>query len=455
MVNPELVADPMKWIEERGIRSIRIEGTNLDGAFIGKVVSPAKFKSGLVSGFAFADVAFGLDMGATPYFGFAWPSWRGDLADIFLRLDTSTLIEWAPGRASVMGDFWGETEPISACPRSALRRVTRDLEASGYTCKVAIEVEATVFQESVYEARLKGYRDLTPLGGTSGSAYNFTKSKDWEEYLVAVSDRLDELGIDWEAWNDEAAAGQIEINIAPGDPIEVADNWARTRQVMREVANEQGRVVTFMAKWSDEWGQASHINLSLERDGANAFYDPEGPSQDMLYFLGGLMATIEGTTSFSMPWITSFRRLAEFQGPPTTTTWGINNKSTAIRAVTKHPKYSRLEYRVPGSDANIYLVLATVIGTGLAGIKGKLEPPAAYPSMAWGDPERIGRLPNSITKAVEALRSDPIIRQVMGSELVDYWAGTRIWEWWSYHNAGGNPDSPVTQWESTRYFEMS
>ncbi|MSW81743.1 MAG: glutamine synthetase [Actinobacteria bacterium] len=445
----------MEWIEERGIRTIRVEGTNLDGAYIGKVVSPAKFQSGLTSGFALADVAFGLDMGATPYYGFAWPDWRGDLADIYLRPDTSTLIEWSPGRASVIGDFWGESKPISVCPRNALRRIYEGVKDLGFTSKVAIEVEATVFQESIYEARLKGYRDLTPLGGTSGSAYNLTKSKDWEEYLFAVSDRLDELGIVWEAWNDESAVGQVEINIAPGDPITVADNWARTRQVMREVANDQGRVVTFMAKWSDEWGQASHINISLEKDGVNAFYDPEGPSQDMLHFLGGLMATIEGTTSFAMPWITSFRRMGEFQGPPTTTTWGINNKSTAIRAMVKHPKYSRLEYRVPGSDANIYLVLAAVLGTGLAGIAGQMTPPPPYTTMAWGDPGKIGRLPNTITKAIEALKADSILSNVMGSEMIDYWAGTRTWEWWNYHNAGGNPESFVTQWESDRYFELS
>src|SRR6201986_2860125 len=117
--------DVAQWLEQRDIRIVRIEGTNLEGSFIGKNVSPQKFRSGLSGGFAFADVAFGLDMSSVPQFGFAMPSWRGDLKDIFWHADLSTLIEGAPGRAAVIGDFrTADGVPISACPRSALRRLS-------------------------------------------------------------------------------------------------------------------------------------------------------------------------------------------------------------------------------------------------------------------------------------------------------------------------------------------
>jgi glutamine synthetase len=443
------------WLTERQITSIRVEGTNLEGSFIGKNVSPTKFRSGLQSGFAFADVAFGLDMGNAPHFGFAMPSWRGDLADISMRVDPSTLIEWSPGRAAVIGDFWGlDGDPISACPRNALRRMTDRLGEQGFTAKVAVEIEATVFEESIHEARKCGYRGLTPLGGNAGSAYHLAKSKDWEDYMLAVAGRLTEIDIPWEAWGDEAAAGQIEINIAPADPVAAADYWARTRQIMREVAYDLGHCVTFMAKWSDEYGQASHINVSLERDGENAFFGELGPSEVMNYFLGGVMATIPATTSFALPTITSYRRLQELEGPPTTATWGVGNKTGAVRAIVGHPKYSRLEYRVPGSDANVYLVLAAVLAGGIAGLEGKIEPPEPFDEMAWCLPPGEQKIPNTISLAAAALRADTLLGTVLDQELIDYWLGTRQWEWLQFHTAGGEPDVGLTEWESTRYFEL-
>jgi glutamine synthetase len=443
------------WLAEHDIRQVRVEGTNLEGSFIGKVVSPAKFLSGLTSGFAFADVAFGLDMSNVPQFGFAMPDWRGDLLDIYLHVDLDTLVEWGPGRASVIGDFRkADGEAISACPRATLRRITQDLAGLGYETLVAVEIEASLFEESIHEARAKGYRDLTPLGGTAGSCYHLAKSADWEQYMRAVVERLDELGIPWEAYNDEAAAGQVEFNITPADPVTTADYWARTRQVMREVAFNLGRTVTFMAKYSDEYGQASHLNVSLQRDGHNAFFAEEGPSAVMNEFIGGLMATLAPATSFALPMITSYRRLVDLDGPPTTQTWGIANKSAAVRAVVEHEKYSRIEYRTPGADSNVYLVLAAILAGGIAGMKNHLTPPPPFQDMAWCLPEGVERLPDTISKATAALRADTLLADVMGQDLIDYWAGTREWEWLQFHTAGGEPDVGLTQWESDRYFEL-
>lgn len=443
------------WLDEHNIQIVRIEGTNLEGSFIGKNVSPQKFLAALSSGFAFADVAFGLDMSNVPQFGFAMPSWRGDLKDIFWHADLTTLVEWAPGRASVIGDFRdADGEPISACPRGALRRMCDNLAERGLVGKVAVEIEATVFEESIQQARAQGYQGLTPLGGSAGSAYHLAKSKDLEDYMRAVVLRMAEVGIPWEAYSDEAAAGQVEINITPADPISTADYWARTRQLMREVAFEQGRVVTFMAKPSDEWGQASHLNLSLLRDGENVFYSEDGPSEEMNYVLGGLMATLAAATSFALPMITSYRRLVDLDGPPTTITWGISNKSAAIRAIVGHPSYSRLEYRTPGADSNVYLVLAAIFAGGIAGLEGKIEPPEPFDDMAWCLPPGIERIPSSISLAADALEEDELLTSVLGQELVDYWIGTRRWEWLQFHTAGGVPGPELSSWESHRYFEL-
>ncbi|WP_030690398.1 glutamine synthetase family protein [Streptomyces globisporus] len=439
------------------VRAVRLEATNHEGCFLGKNVAPEKFDSGRNSGFAFADLLFGLDLGNVPVFGAAYPEWRGHLDDVYLRPDPSTRVEWQPGLDSVIGDYWlKDGRPVPICPRNLVRKMVDRLASNGFSAKVAVEIEATVFEESIHEARSRGYRDLTPLGGSAGTAYHLAKSKDWVEYMNAVADRLDEVGIAWEAWSDEDAAGQIELNLAPGDPIAVCDAWARTRQIMREVAFERGHTVTFMAKPTAGYGQASHINLSLQRDGMNAFYAEDGPSKTMLHAIGGLLATIEGNTSIALPQITSYRRLVDLSGPPVTISWGISNKTTAVRAVCGHPKYSRLEYRLPGADANLYLALAGVLAGVIAGVERKIAPPEQVTDMAWCLPPGLGieRIPDTITKAAAALDADPVLREILGDEFVDYWIASRKWEWMQFHTAGGDPFAELSEWESTRYFEL-
>jgi glutamine synthetase len=358
----------------------------------------------------------------------------------------------------VIGDFWTkEGDPVSVCPRNLLRKVAAQAADLGYAVKAAVEIEATVFEESVHEARSKGYQGLTPLGGSAGSAYVLARSADWLEYMEAVEERLRSIGIAWEAWNDEAAAGQVEVNVALGDIVDVADRWARTRQVMREVAYQLGRSVTFMAKWSDAWGQASHVNISLADGDGNAFYSSEGASEVMRHFLGGVMQAMPGTTSLALPFITSYRRLQPLEGPPTTVTWGIDNKTTAIRAITGHPSYSRIEYRLPGSDSNAYLVSASVLGAGLFGVANQVEPPEPFDGMAWSVPSGVvDLLPTTISQAAAALEADKVIPEVLGDEFVHYWLGTRRWEWLAFHiMGGGDPDAGLTAWEFGRYFELA
>src|SRR4051794_23963133 len=445
-----------QWLADNEITSVHVQATNLDGTFLGKTLSLEKFLGSLESGVAFADIVFGNDLGNFPVSGVAFPSWRGELEDIFLRPDLGTLCVWRPGVAAVIGDFWtGGGDPVSVCPRNQLRKIAARAEDLGYGIKAAVEIEATVFEESVQEARAKGYQGLTPLGGSAGSAYVLGKSADWWQYLEAVEARLRSIGINWEAWNDEAAAGQVEVNVAVGDVLDVADRWARTRQVMREVAYQLGRTVTFMAKWSDQWGQASHINLSLAGADGNAFYSPGGCSEVMEHFLGGVMAAMAGTSSLALPFITSYRRLVQLEGPPTTITWGHHNKTTAVRAITGHPAYSRIEYRLPGSDANVYIVAAAVAGAGIHGLVNQTAPPEPFAGMAWGLPGGVENIPTTITQAAVALQADKVLPEVLGEEFVTYWLGTRRWEWLAFHTMGGGDlDVGITGWEFARYFEL-
>ncbi len=451
------LAQPTRDTATSSPRRVRLEATNHEGSLLGKQVSPSKFAAGRESGFAFADILFAIDLSNEIVLGDAFPDWRGNIYDIQMVPDLATLVEWKPGLDSVIGDYWlKDGSPVPICPRNLVRRLVDRLAALGYTATAAVEIEATLFEESVQEARKVGYRDLTPLGGSTGATYHLARSGDWVAYMEAVVDRLDSVGIAWEAWTDEAAPGQTELNLAPTDPVALCDGWARTRQVMREVADELGHTVSFMAKPTAGFGQGAHINLSLQSDGVNRFYAEDGPSDLMRHAVGGLLATMPGATAIVLPQITSYRRLVDLTGPPTTVSWGVNNKTAAVRAITGHPKYSRLEYRLPGSDVNPYLALAVVLAGVLAGIERGTEPPEQVTDMAWCLPEDCGvtRIPDTMSKAGAALDADPLLREYLGDEFVDFWVASRRWEWMEFHTKGGDPYAELSQWESTRYFEF-
>ncbi|WP_229739788.1 glutamine synthetase family protein [Nocardia rhizosphaerihabitans] len=454
-------SDRSAFDEMTSASAVRLEATNHDGVLLGKTLSASKYRSGRTKGFAVPDFALGLDLTNHGALGFELPHWRsgGFMPDIVLRPDEDTLIEWKPGLASVICDFWTvQGAPVAADPRQTLKRIVAAYAERGLTVRAAVEIEASVFQESMDQARAQQFQNLTPLGGTAGAALVLAKSPDFMAYTEAVVARFEELGIPWEAWSDEAASGQIEFNLAPADPVAAADLWARVRHVMREVALSLGRSVTFMSKLSAEYGQGSHLNVSVSDENGNIFFDSadaDRPSERMLHFLGGVMGSLEASTSFALPTITSYRRLQELEGPPTTQTWGVFNKSCAVRAILAGDSATRLEYRLPAADSNMYQTLSVFLAAGLAGLDDKVTPPPPHQRMAWGlPPGEIARIPSNLYDAIEALEKDTQLRRYLGDEFIDYWIGLRRWEWLSYHTQTERDDEQISVWESIRYFEL-
>jgi glutamine synthetase len=155
------------------------------------------------------------------------------------------------------------------------------------------------------------------------------------------------------------------------------------------------------------------------------------------------------------PTVNSYRRLVGWAAAPTTATWAEDNKSTAVRVLTRSATASRIEHRLAAADANVYLVLAVVLAGGLAGLRHAIEPPPAFPYAGWGLPEGYPHLPNTISKAADALDADVHLREELGAGFVEFWTNTRRWEWLMFNTTGGDASADaVTDWELKRYFEL-
>lgn len=461
-MNPE---EARAWLEANGVTTVRTEGVAPDGIVLGKHMNRAKFERSLPLGPAISDIAFAYDIGGGPYFGW-WDDWRADcLGDIHQRPDLRTLVPSPnrPGMAACIVDHVDVSgQPLPVCPRSVLTSVVQRLAAHGLEARATFELEGMVFSETYQEARAKGYRGLTPLGLPMPLGYTTQDAYRIARFMDEVVRRLEGMGIPWEAWSSEAAPGQFEINIEPADPVTAADRAMRVRQVVREVAVDLGRSATFMARPHEGYGNGAHVHHSLYGSGPaapqSAFYDadaPDGRSPLMLQWIGGLMATMPAAAAFLTPTVNSYRRLVDFAAAPMAVSWAEENKSVALRVVSRDNKLARVEHRVGAGDVNPYLALAAILAGGVVGIEEQLEPPPEMRIVAWGLPDRFAHLPRSIGAAADALEADDRIRGILGAPMVHHWVQTRRWEWIMFNTTGGDAEAEqVTDWELNRYFEV-
>ncbi len=447
-------------IHRDGIRWVRTDAVTLDGLVIGKHLSATKFLGSLPTGHAISEIAHGMDLGGTPYLAW-WNDWRPDaLGDIVMRpdLDTFAVLPDRPNTATVLCDNVELSgDPLPLCSRSLLRRLVDELAGRGLRARAAFEVEAMVFAESPSAARRLGWRGLTPMSLPAALGYLHQNTRHQYRYLDEVLRRLEAIGVPIEGFHDEAAPGQIELNLDPADPVAAADHVVRIKQTMRDVAADQGCVVTFMAKPSAEYGNGLHVHHSLTRDGSAVFHAVDGILGDEARrWLGGVVATLPAATSLHCPNINSFRRMVGFSAAPTVASWGHDDKSAAVRVLSRSALAARIECRVAGGDANPYLVLAAVLAGGLAGLDHHIDLPPPIGVASWGlPPTGWPHLPTTITSAAEALEADGRLRAALGEPFVEQWIKTRRWEWLMYHTTGGDASAVATTgWELTRYFEV-
>jgi len=269
--------------------------------------------------------------------------------------------------------------------------------------------------------------------------------------MRAIRNGLYGAGIPVENSKGEAEAGQEEINIRYAEALETADMHSIVKNGCKEIADQHGRSVTFMAKYAtDRAGSSSHIHQSLWSDGANAFHDPEAPhgmSALMRSYMAGLLAHAEATTCFLAPYINSYKRFTEGMFAPTKAVWSTDNRTAGYRVCGPDTKAVRVECRVGGADLNPYLALAAQLAAGLDGIEKGLD---LEPEMR-GDLYQSAtarEVPKTLRAAANAMTGSEMLRAAMGDGVIDHYHRAATWEIESN-------DRAVTDWDLMRGFERA
>ncbi len=448
-------SDIERLIADHGIETVKIGTPDMDGVYRGKRVSAKQFVDGCEGdGFAQCDVVFGWDIAEEVITGASLAMGSADtgFADILLRPDLATfrVVPWEPATAAVVCDVYNEHgDVVAQSPRTALRRVLDRAAALGFSAKMAAEFEFRIFREDQETLREKDYSDLRPIN-PGYNCYSISHASIDDHVVGGLRRYMDAYRIEVEGYNREHGEGMYEMNLRYGDALEAADRAMLFKSGAKEILAQSGYVPTFMAKYSDEMdGCSGHIHQSLWRGEASAFYDASGDhgmSAAMSSYVAGALDTMPELFALYAPNVNSYKRYVSGSWAPTAATWGIENRTAAVRAITGQASAIRIEHRVPGADVNAYLGFAACLAGGLSGIERKLTPAAPQQGNIY-EAEGLPPLPRTLDQAIDLFEASAIGRDFLGDAFVDHYVAMRRWEIEKHRRA-------VTAWERRRYFEQ-
>lgn len=434
---------------------VKIAYADIDGILRGKYVSTDKFLGALDKATSFCDVIMGWDSADNLYDRPGVTGWHSGYPDSPASLDATTFrrIPWENDLPFFLGQLDSPAGGASpGCSRQLLHQVAKDAEDMGFDAIFAQEFEWFNFSETPQSAHDKKFQNLQPL--TPGMfGYSVLRTTLRNDFFSALFDQLCKFGIPIEGLHTETGPGTYEAAITYSGVREAGDRAVLFKTAVKEIAYQHGVMATFMAKINENLpGCGGHIHQSLwdKKAGNNLFHDGSDPdklSKTAKSYIAGQLHCLPHILPMVAPTINSYKRLVEGAWAPTTLTWGVDNRTTALRVLNASASATRLETRVVGADVNPYLAMAACLGAGLYGIRHDLE--LKIPATRGNGylDTTAGKLPNTLIEATRAMQSSEVAREIFGAAFVEQFTLSRDWEWRQHLKS-------VTDWEYKRYFEI-
>ena len=374
---------------------------------------------------------------------------------LYPDLNTWVVFPWTAEKGKVArlicDIYTPEGKPFEGDPRNNLRRVLKEMEELGFTnFNLGPEPEFFLFKlDQKGEPTLElndqgGYFDLAPtdLG---------------ENCRRDIVLELEEMGFEIEASHHEVAPGQHEIDFKYADALTACDQIQTFKLVVKTIARKHGLHATFMPKpLFGVNGSGMHMNLSLFKNGENAFYEPTGNlemSDTARQFIAGILKHASAFTAVTNPTVNSYKRLVPGYEAPCYVAWSARNRSPLIRIPASRGLSTRVEVRSVDPAANPYLAMAVLLKAGLDGIKNKLTPPAPVDRNIYvmSKEERIEEgiidLPATLAHALDELKANEVIVAGLGEHIFEHFVEAKEIEWDMFRTV-------VHQWERDQYMSM-
>ena len=443
------VVELERLVANREVDTVIIAFTDMQGRLVGKRASARLFLEDLAEhGAECCNYLLAVDIEMNTVDGYPMSSWETGYGDMVMNpdLDTLRIIPWLPATALVMANLSKtDATPVVQSPREILKAQIARLAERGLVPFVGTELEFIVFDNTYREAWAKGYAGLTPASDYNID-YAILASTRMEPLLRDIRNGMDGAGMYCEGVKGECNLGQQEIAFRYAGALETCDNHSIYKNGAKEIADQHGKALTFMAKYNEREGNSCHIHLSVRGADGEAVMAGDGPygfSKLMEHWLAGLIATTRELSLFFAPNINSYKRYVEGSFAPTAIAWGLDNRTCALRVVG-HGSGLRVENRVPGGDVNQYLAVAALIAGGLYGIENELELEPIFTGNAYGSDAP--RVPTSLRDAAELFASSTVALDAFGADVVNHYLNNARIEQRAF-------DSAITDWERVRGFE--
>jgi glutamine synthetase len=426
------------------IDTVLLALTDMQGRLQGKRLTARHFLAEVAENAAEGcNYLLAVDVEMNPVEGYAMSSWERGYGDFVMRPDLSTLrpAAWLPGTALCLTDLaWADGSDVVASPRQVLRRQLGRLAERGWSANAATELEFLVFRDSYEQAWHKGYRDLDPAN-LYNIDYSLLGTSKVEPLMRRIRNEMEATGLEVENSKGECNLGQHEINFRYEDALRAADQHVIYKNAAKEIADQEGMAISFMAKFNEREGSSCHIHFSIA--------DAEGPvfERDRATFesfLAGQLACLRELTLLLAPNINSYKRYCSGSFAPTTVAWAHDNRTCALRVIGHGPAL-RFENRAGGSDLNPYLALGALIVAGLHGVEQQLPLEPEFKGNAYLATEH-PRLPTTLREARDLFAGSEIARAALGEDVVDHYVHAADVELQAFESA-------VTDWERLRGFE--
>ena len=394
-----------------GTHTVILGVGDLNGLMRGKRIPADQWPRICGSGNALAMSLFTMDMTCdvweTPVVGFA----NGFPDCHIFPMHPPVAVPWEPGVAMCFARAEGmDHGPLTVDPRQVLLRQVERANAMGIDLQVGTELEFYLLDPDTGRPRDKG-----------NDCYGLARAAELEPVLGPMRRELAEMGIPIEQSNPEYAAGQVEVNIRYDSAIIAADRVVMFRSLVKQLAARHGLNATFMAKpFIDESGNGFHLHYSLWSEGKNIFADA-GKLNDLgRHFLGGMQQRMAEASICGAATVNAYRRRQPLSFCPVNASWGLDNRTVALRVIEGSDSAVRIEKRDAGADCNPYLLMAADIAAGLDGIEGKTEPTAITTGNAYED-ENAPPIPLDLADAISLARNSGWLRDVLGADQHEIW----------------------------------
>jgi glutamine synthetase len=435
--------------------TVIVTSADVTGRPVGKRVAVDVFRRLVHEGIPLSSCVLGWDVDQWPGPVQEYTGHHTGWHDVRLVPDLGTLrpAAWLERTAICVADFveMRSDELAPVAPRSILRRQIERLEATGLTAQVASELEFSLYHGSYDEGRASGYETLVPTT-LARADYTIQAGDRYEGFFSVVRDALAESELGPWTSQVEWGLGQWEINLEYRHALEMADRHLLFKLAMRTLAANAGMAVTFMARpFADTTGSSCHLHVSLvDGDGRNVFHDPndaDGISAPLRHAIGGVLERAPELMVFYAPTVNAYRRTnsGEFSGNGLS--WGFDSRMVSCRVLAEGAESTRLEWRVPGADANPYLAIAGLLASALGGIENETDP--GEPLMGRDYDRPVRPLPSTLGEAVERLRDGAFAAEALGKDVVAHYVEAGRWEWERFLAADA-----VSEWERRRYFDV-